>query len=210
MLAKRRPLAFTLIELLVVIAIIAVLAAILFPVFAKARGKAREAACSSNLKQIGLSIRMYTQDYDELYPFVVDPSDKFAPQIWNAYPAFQSMIPNMPMLQDALQPYIKSLNLFSCPSDIGFQMVEFNGVPLDASPSSFQKFGTSYLYRTEISFNHAGEGTFHTPSELNVLLDASGLWHGSAEARRYNVLFADGHVKSQTYDQLQVLWNKPL
>lgn len=63
---KRR--AFTLIELLVVISIISVLAAILFPVFARARENARRASCMSNLKQIGLGIMMYVQDYDEYYP----------------------------------------------------------------------------------------------------------------------------------------------
>lgn len=64
--AQRGP-GFTLIELLVVIAIIAILAAILFPVFARAREKARQASCLSNLKQIGLSLMMYVQDYDEMY-----------------------------------------------------------------------------------------------------------------------------------------------
>jgi prepilin-type N-terminal cleavage/methylation domain-containing protein len=64
----RRRSAFTLIELLVVIAIIAILAAILFPVFAQAREKARQAACLSNLKQIGTGVMMYVQDYDETFP----------------------------------------------------------------------------------------------------------------------------------------------
>src|SRR5687767_10691477 len=63
-----RKTAFTLIELLVVIAIIALLAAILFPVFARARENARRAGCQSNLKQIGLGIMQYSQDYDELMP----------------------------------------------------------------------------------------------------------------------------------------------
>src|SRR6266567_2597939 len=65
---KMRRNAFTLIELLVVIAIIAILAAILFPVFAQVRAKARQTACLSNMKQLGMSFQMYSQDYDELMP----------------------------------------------------------------------------------------------------------------------------------------------
>ena len=65
---SRKNAAFTLIELLVVIAIIAILAAILFPVFAQARDKARQTSCLSNMKQLGLGEMMYIQDYDETFP----------------------------------------------------------------------------------------------------------------------------------------------
>src|SRR5258706_15109303 len=92
--------AFTLIELLTVIAIIAVLAGLLFPVFAAARGKAREITCVSNLRQIGLAIKMYTQDYDELYPWAVDPTDKYTPAIWSPFPQFQAQIQFMPFMHE--------------------------------------------------------------------------------------------------------------
>ena len=78
----RRNRAFTLIELLVVIAIIAILAAILFPVFAQARDKARSSACLSNTKQIGTAILMYTEDYDETLPEYWDDNDAKATQIY--------------------------------------------------------------------------------------------------------------------------------
>jgi prepilin-type N-terminal cleavage/methylation domain-containing protein/prepilin-type processing-associated H-X9-DG protein len=92
---------FTLIELLVVVAIIAVLAAILFPVFARARENARRASCLSNLKQLGIATMMYTQDYDEHYPvtFIYWSSSQLA---W--WP-------------DLLQPYLKNRQVFICPND---------------------------------------------------------------------------------------------
>src|SRR5258708_6765205 len=96
--------AFTLIELLTVIAIIAVLAGLLLPVFASERGKAREITCVSNLRQIGLAIKMYDQDYDEVYPWAIDPTDKYTPGIWAPSPQFQAEIPFMPFVHEVLQP----------------------------------------------------------------------------------------------------------
>ena len=90
---------FTLIELLVVIAIIAILAAILFPVFAKAREKARTASCQSNLKQLSLSVKMYVQDYDERYPVA---------NINDATSTFWSQI---------VYPYVKNPQVYACPSN---------------------------------------------------------------------------------------------
>ena len=219
-LAQRRSSGgFTLVELLTVIAIIAVLAAILFPVFAKARGKAREVACNANLRQIGLAVKMYTQDYDEAYPYALDPADKYTPSIWSSFPAFMADIPHMPMIHESLQPYIKSKELFHCPGDIGFDREDFTGMEIDpsgtppnANPTSFKKFGTSYYYRTEIAARHAVEATLQFPAQVNLIFDGAGKWHGSAFpiVWRYNILFADGHTKSQSFDQLQEMWAQPL
>ncbi len=101
---------FTLIELLVVIAIIAILAAILFPVFAQAREKARSASCLSNIKQYTLAHTMYTQDYDEVVPAL----------FYGPTPALVSYDPALPpryfsTWTDFLQPYIKSKAVLHCP-----------------------------------------------------------------------------------------------
>jgi prepilin-type N-terminal cleavage/methylation domain-containing protein/prepilin-type processing-associated H-X9-DG protein len=99
---KHSKSAFTLIELLVVIAIIAILAAILFPVFAQAREKARAITCASDMKQIGLGVIQYVQDYDEKFPSVERAPDG------NPLLVTSSLI---------LGPYIKSANVFECPDD---------------------------------------------------------------------------------------------
>lgn len=113
--------AFTLIELLVVIAIIAILAAILFPVFAQAREKARSTACLSNSKQIGLGIMMYSQDYDESYPLYVASYCESArvpnPLNPNDAPGGSAGIGRRPMWQYLITPYLKNWGIFSCPSD---------------------------------------------------------------------------------------------
>lgn len=92
---------FTLIELLVVIAIIAILAAILFPVFARAREKARQTSCLSNLKELGLAALMYTQDYDETFPRNRAGGPPYIGPYW----------------QQIIEPYIKNRQIFICPSD---------------------------------------------------------------------------------------------
>ena len=204
---SKRPSGFTLIELLVVIAIIAILAAILFPVFAQARKSARTVSAISNLRQLAMANQMYAQDYDGIYPFAIDPADKYTPYIWNSFPEFKALIPQLPLINDVLQPYIKSKEMFRCPSDTGFDVEDFtgdlidpNGKPKNATPTSFLKFGTSYYYRTEIAIRQAGEATFQNPSELNVLFDGAGKWHGSflPFSQRYVTLFGDNHVKNIT------------
>ncbi|HEY3333274.1 MAG TPA: prepilin-type N-terminal cleavage/methylation domain-containing protein [Capsulimonadaceae bacterium] len=102
---------FTLIELLVVIAIIAILAAILFPVFATAREKARQSTCASNLKQIGLGLLQYTQDNDECLVNAWYGQGGSYSYSNNSGQAYKWM--------DAIYPYVKSENVFNCPDDVG-------------------------------------------------------------------------------------------
>ena len=105
---------FTLIELLVVIAIIAILVAILFPVFAKAREKARQASCVSNLKQLTLSFIMYVQDYDDNMPSTAIAN-------WADYPDGSKNTYGWWNWAHAIYPYLKNANVINCPSSIEFQ-----------------------------------------------------------------------------------------
>jgi len=110
-----RKCGFTLIELLVVVAIIAILAAILFPVFAKAREKARQSSCASNMKQIGLALLQYEQDFDEVHP------------AWS-----ETIGGNNISWQDLIYAYVKSMNVWKCPSNqsqITLAYHPFAGVP---------------------------------------------------------------------------------
>ena len=103
----RRFRAFTLIELLVVIAIIAILAAILFPVFARAREKARQTSCLSNVKQLALAVLMYAQDYDEAFP--MNYNDDVPNARWRHW-------------WHQIEPYLKNEQLLTCPSQPNLEL----------------------------------------------------------------------------------------
>jgi prepilin-type N-terminal cleavage/methylation domain-containing protein/prepilin-type processing-associated H-X9-DG protein len=103
---RRSPSAFTLIELLVVIAIIGILAAILFPVFGRARENARRASCQANLKQIGLAIVQYSHDYDERMPF----------QWYTNAPYGGNGDARSNRWMDSVFPYVKNEQMFTCPT----------------------------------------------------------------------------------------------
>jgi prepilin-type N-terminal cleavage/methylation domain-containing protein/prepilin-type processing-associated H-X9-DG protein len=186
-LMKRR--AFTLIELLVVIAIIAILASILFPVFGRARENARRSSCLSNLKQIGLGFAQYTQDYDGFYTFV--------------YP-----YPTTGAWATELQPYIKSRQIFKCPSDsrdVGCSYVINNYFHLQ-SDAAVQSPSTTLLLM-EGDLGQGGTRSI-TNAATNYGLDEDYSLYN--QTGRFNdptkglprhlgtstVLWADGHVKS--------------
>ncbi len=145
---------FTLIELLVVIAIIAILAAILFPVFARARENARRASCQSNLKQIALGVFQYKQDYDEKLPVVAYANGTGAansPYGW----------------ADSLQPYLKSTQIYQCPSET---------TAPDSTPTSI-----GYTdYWINASAAGASDAEFNAVSQTVLLGDGDGTASGDA------------------------------
>jgi prepilin-type N-terminal cleavage/methylation domain-containing protein/prepilin-type processing-associated H-X9-DG protein len=173
----RRVHGFTLIELLVVIAIIAILAAILFPVFAQAREKARQTGCLSNTKQIGTAVNMYLQDYDETFPF----SDDFGNPQYN--------IKGSPIQGgfrywgDMIFPYVKNSGGSTMKGGAGTG----NYGPVQRCPSQMDWY-TGYGYNINLGYYPSGQlksvsddptrvgvrlATLTHPSELIVILDNS-------------------------------------
>ena len=189
---------FTLIELLVVIAIIAIIAGMLFPVFARSRAQARSSRCIANLKQIGTALFMYSDDYDGRFPWGIDYADQHVPEMWGSFPSVEAWIPHMPRVESALNPYIKNSEIWHCPADKGFTVLEDWDIPLDGQPTSFDAFGSSYTYQTILTFRGGLISNLRDPVGTNVFFDGHGSWHGGRgyAGRRWNVVFADGHVKN--------------
>lgn len=191
---------FTLIELLVVIAIIAILAAILFPVFARAREAARATTCRSNLRQIGTAFQMYTQDYDETMPVRGYPDGTGRYFFWG----------------QLLTPYIKNTQLFECPSN------QLGKRPIDFETALLPPVATGYAInpRTTDPYPLSLAG-FNSPSEKIIVGERTstygnagmGWWDWADNSGfanegfaghngQMNLLFGDGHVKSNRPSQM--------
>jgi prepilin-type N-terminal cleavage/methylation domain-containing protein/prepilin-type processing-associated H-X9-DG protein len=181
---------FTLIELLVVIAIISILAAILFPVFARARENARRASCMSNLKQIGLGIMMYTQDYDEHVPACYANNGDS-----NHTVAYYT------------EPYTKSTQVFKCPSDSSSYASSYgyNYIYLAAHglPEAVSLAAILNPSQTVMMTDNTNVGRDYIYDPANWKFNGGTLGsnqYGWVEPRHLdttNVLWADGHVKAQ-------------
>ncbi|GDX41258.1 hypothetical protein LBMAG21_15500 [Armatimonadota bacterium] len=211
--------AFTLIELLVVIAIIAILAAILFPVFGQAREQARAAVCTSNVRQIGMAVNLYLQDYDEALPifYAYNTTAPDGSRAWSGDTQHRGV-------EVLLLAYTKNRQIFRCPDD--------NGGPSLPDPTYGCPGLTTYhaCYGSSYRFNHGSYSTvanessqnnflyttsnvirlsqFALPSETRIMRDEMLPWFGSMEKYGYipgyyqawhvrggGIVYADGHAK---------------
>lgn len=205
----RKSTGFTLIELLVVIAIIAILAAILFPVFAQARAAARKSVCLSNMKQIGLGMMMYVQDYDEKYSPNRLPND------------YNPGAPGGATWRYTVTPYTKNNKIFFCPDDT--RNVNWSEAYLDAvyyNNGNTGNYHLSYAYNggvfntgngvkqayiqapatllmiQETRMEYPDLGYWCTPWDLSGVFHLTGAGAWSSHGGMLNWCFADGHAKA--------------
>ena len=190
--------AFTLIELLVVIAIIAILASILFPVFAQAREKARSGSCRSNLKQLMVACQMYTSDNDEYWP-------SNSSRDWISPVETPNQRSNW---YTQLQPYIKNEAVFDCPSAPRGTLYQAGRV------------NTAYYTNWWMIWNNREDAAIYMHTKLPIWVDAGQKWAGARSHEtsltgavrwptpihnnRVNVAYADGHVASVSLDVTQL------
>lgn len=193
---------FTLIELLVVIAIIAILAAILFPVFSRAREKARQVSCLSNIRQIMTAELMYVGDYDETLPFAAS----FSPT-WQCWTYFE-----------LLEPYTKNTQIYMCPSDsvgaVDLRMIGAGRYSYGPN-TKWVANNTRYVHGVPaMGYLSATLADIEYPAEMPLLADAGGVAYSDLTstvepAGRHNgganVGYADGHAKWLPPDRIEYL-----
>lgn len=184
---------FTLIELLVVIAVIAVLTAVLFPVFAAAREAGRKASCLSNERQLGAALQLYVQDWDSRFPQTHPTATPWT------FP--DDEITLVTPWREIMQPYIRNTRIFGCPSDPG--VPEWH--PSSYAPNGYTVYGAALADAT-----HPADTIYLAELPPGALLDDFSPWNGkdflrvTVAAKRHSdgacYLFLDGHTQWLHYD----------
>lgn len=193
---------FTLIEILVVVAIISVLAAILFPVFARARENARRAACLSNMKQLGLGIMQYAQDFDESFPYHGNTTSGFNgyDSAANAYYFATNAQAGRPNCLGSLFPYVRSWEIYRCPS------VSLAYAPAAANGYEVNGINDTTYYGNAVAFPSPPESVRRLASisrtaEL-IIMQETGTRFGAAIMRpaRYPAGYLQWHLVEATFN----------
>ena len=167
--------AFTLIELLLVIAMIGILASLLFPALGKAKEAARSTACLGHLRQIGISLQLYTDENNNRLPVMRDkPSDT------NSVPG-----PRLPSIDELLAPQLGNPQVLRCPSD---------------RTNLFERTGSSYSWNSLLNGQDAGKlsalGLQFDPHQIPLVFDKEGFHRARGKGKEMNYLYADGHIKN--------------
>ena len=192
---RRSPAGFTLIELLVVIAIIAILAAILFPVFAQARAQARKVSCLSNMKQLGLGCLMYSQDYDEV---LVMGWNGTAPGVLkDSGLVYRNWFP----WTAAIQPYTKNLDVLLCPDNPWNSSIQNGGLNATARKQIYSPYGYNYGYLA----NFAGSDPSGNSNYLWNPISQAGVSRSAS-----TVMIVDGMGPDWASADHASVWGQPI
>lgn len=176
---------FTIIELLTVIAVMAAVSALMFPVIVRATESGKRTSCSDNLRQIFIATSLYAVDFDDTLPVSANAWDRAHPLLFPYIPSW------VPSFQTTVGPYIRSRDVFRCPSDWGTDN-EFGPY---VRPSLFVAVGSSY--RTRTLLHSIGLASVSAPAFFGLAVDDFN-WHDdgpTSTTDRYNIVHFDGHVR---------------
>jgi prepilin-type N-terminal cleavage/methylation domain-containing protein len=224
---KKTSSAFTLIELLMVISIIALLSAILFPVFVSAKRSAQKVVGISNVSGIGKGTLLYMADSDDTFPSAVDSSHRLlflrslsAAEVTEWGP----IIRTAPTYHEIMKPYVASKEIFRYPLDNGAKFTsaftDSTGatVPINAFPTAYQYLGTSFAYRAELGLAgirgsslqcKLGDGTDISSSGTAMMMTFASQWGGDARSfseKNDTIVFVDGHTKTVNINERIRAW----